>query len=106
MLMSLQLATDAELKGMGEDVLEVSVGLASARQAHAIAARFYGAAMARMQLSGSQREPVDEAFVAPRMSSAEAALGPAAFAQAQAQGLALQPAAAIAEVRQWLDRSA
>ena len=65
-----------------------------------------GVWMARMQLSGSQREPVDEAFVAPLMSSAEAALGPAAFAEAQAQGWALQPAAAIAEVKQWLDRSA
>ena len=104
--MSLQLATDAELKGMGEDVLEVTAGLASARLEYAMAARFYGAAMARMQGSGSQREPVDEAFVAPLMAKAEAALGPAAFAEAQAQGWALKPDAAIADVKQWLDRSA
>ncbi len=106
LLESLQLATDAELRGMGEDVLEVAAGLASARQVHAAAARFYGAAMARMQLSGSQREPVDQAFIAPLMAAAEAALGPAAFADAQAQGWALQPAAAIAEVKQWLELSA
>ena len=103
---SLQLATDAELKGMGEDVLEVTAGLASARQAPLMAARFYGAAMARMQGSGSQREPVDEAFIAPLMASAEAAIGAAVFADAQALGRALKPAAAIAEVQQWLGRSA
>ena len=106
LLECLQLATDAELKGMGEDVLEVTAGLASARLEYAMAARFYGAAMARMQGSGSQREPVDEAFVAPLMAKAEAALGPAAFAEAQAQGWALKPDAAIADVKQWLDRSA
>ena len=103
---SLQLATDAELQGMGEDVLEVAAGLASAREDALMAARFYGAAMARMQGSGSQREPVDEAFIAPLMASAQAAIGAAAFAAAQAQGWALTPAAAISEVQQWLGRSA
>ena len=106
LLESLQLATDAELKGMGEDVLEVAAGLACVRLEHNAAARFYGAAMARMQGSGSQREPVDEAFIAPLMASAEAAVGAAAFAAAQAQGRALKPASAIAEVQQWLGRSA
>ena len=106
LLESLQLATDAELKGMGEDVLEAAAGLASARLEPALAARFYGAAMARMQDSGSQREPVDEAFVAPLMATAEAALGQAAFALACAQGRALQREAAIVEVKRWLDRPA
>ena len=105
LLESLQLATDAELQGMGEDVLEVAAGLASMRLEPIVAARFYGAAMARMQISGSQREPVDEAFVAPLMTAAEAAIGPAAFADARAQGRALQAATAIADLRQWLDRS-
>ena len=65
-----------------------------------------GKVLARMQGSGSQREPVDEAFIAPLMASAEAAIGAAAFAAAQAQGWALKPAAAITEVQQWLGRSA
>ena len=106
LLEGLQLATDAELTGMGEDVLEVTAGLAAVRLEHATAARFFGAAMARMQASGSQREPVDEAFVAPLMASAEAAIGFAAFALARAQGQALGAEAAITEVKRWLDRPA
>ena len=106
LLESLQLATDAELRGMGEDVLEVAAGLASVRWEYRTAARFYGAAMARMGDSGSQREPVDEAFVAPLMAAAEAALGPAEFALARAQGWALGRDAAIADVKRWLDRPA
>ena len=104
LLESLHLAADAELKGMGEDLLEVTAGLASARQAYTTAARFSGAAMARMQAGGSQREPVDEDFIAPWIARAKAALGGAAFAQAEAQGGLLAPEAVIVEVRCWLER--
>lgn len=103
LLESLQLAAGAELKGMGEDLLEVAAGLASARQSYAIAARFSGAALARMQEGGSQREPVDEAFVAPLIADARAALGSVAFADAEAQGRALSHDAAIVEVHLWLE---
>ena len=106
LLESLQLATDAELRGMGEDVLEVAAGLASVRLEPTTAARFYGAAMARMSDSGSQREPVDEAFVAPLMAAAEADVGNAEFALARAQGWALGRQAAIIEVKRWLERPA
>ena len=106
LLESLQLATDAELRGMGEDVLEVAAGLASVRREYPTAARFHGAATARMGDSGSHREPVDEAFIAPLMAAAEAALGPAEFALARAQGWALGRDAAITEVKCWLGRPA
>ncbi|MDR7272200.1 putative ATPase/DNA-binding winged helix-turn-helix (wHTH) protein [Pelomonas saccharophila] len=106
LLESLQLATAAELRGMGEDLLEVSAGLASAAGEPAAAARFAGAAQARMAQGGSQREPVDEAFVAPLMASARAALGNAAFAEAETLGQALSYEAAIGEVRRWLERPA
>lgn len=105
LLESLHLAAGAELKGMGEDLLEVAAGLASAGREYASAARFSGAALARMQEGGSQREPVDEAFVAPLIAKAKTALGSAAFADAQAQGWALSHAAAIVEVRRWLERA-
>lgn len=106
LLESLQLATAAELRGMGEDLLEVAAGLASAGAEPAVAARFAGAAQVRMVQGGSQREPVDEAFVAPLMASARAALGDAAFAAAEILGQALSYEAAILEVRQWLERPA
>ena len=103
LLESLQLATAAELRGMGEDLLEVTAGLASAGGEPSVAARFAGAAQARMAHSGSQREPVDEAFFAPLMASARAALGQAAFAQEESQGAALNYETAILEVQQWLE---
>jgi predicted ATPase/DNA-binding winged helix-turn-helix (wHTH) protein len=103
LLESLLLATATELRGMGEDLLEVSAGLATAAGEPAVAARFAGAAQARMAQGGSQREPVDEAFFAPLMASARAAMGDAAFAGAQTLGRALGHEAAIQEVRQWLE---
>jgi non-specific serine/threonine protein kinase len=103
LLESLQLASGAELKGMGEDVLEVAAGLASVRRHYDHAARFAGAAQALMRESGSQREPVDEAFVAPLVEQARAALGPEQFTAAQAEGGGWSHDAAIHQVRQWLE---
>ncbi len=103
LLESLELASGAELKGMGEDVLEVAAGLASVRQHYDQAARFAGAALSRMRESGSQREPVDQAFVAPLLEQARCALGHEGFAAAQAEGGAWSHDAAIHHVRQWLD---
>ena len=102
LLESLHLAVGAELKGMCEDLLEVTAGLASARRCYAVAARFSGAALARMQQGGSRREPVDEAFFAPLIANARAAMGEVAFAEAEAQGRALGHEAAIFEVQRWL----
>jgi non-specific serine/threonine protein kinase len=103
LLESLQLASSAELKGMGEDVLEVAAGLASVRRHYDQAARFAGAAQALMRESGSQREPVDEAFVAPLVERARSALGPQEFTAAQAEGGAWSHDAAIQQVRRWLE---
>lgn len=100
---ALALAAGAALDGMGEDLLEVAAALAAVRRAPAVAARFCGAAAARMQAGGSQREPVDEAFIAPLMAMAAAAIGPAAFVQAEAAGAALPPADAMVELQRWLD---
>ena len=102
LLESVQLASSAELKGMGEDVLEVAAGLASVRQHYGQAARFAGAALSCMRESGSQREPVDQAFVAPFLEEARCALGYDEFAAAQAEGGAWSHDAAIHQVRQWL----
>jgi non-specific serine/threonine protein kinase len=106
LLESLQLASGAELKGMGEDVLEVAAGLASVRQHYDHAARFAGAAQARMRESGSQREPVDEAFVGPLVERARSVLGDERFDAAHAEGGAWSHDAAIHSVRQWLEAAA
>ncbi len=98
---SLNLAAGAGLTAMGEDLLDVAAGLASARGEFSLAARFAGAAAARMQEGGSQREPVDQAFIAPLLARASAALGTAAYAAAEAQGRAWSHAAAVSEVRRW-----
>jgi tetratricopeptide (TPR) repeat protein len=104
LLESLQLASSAELKGMAEDVLEVAAGLASVRRNYDDAARFAGAAQALMRESGSQREPVDEAFVEPLVEKARSALGNEGFAVAQSEGGgAWTHDAAIHQVRQWLE---
>ena len=102
LLECLDLAAGAELKGMGEDLLEVAAGLASARQEYAYAARFWGAAQACMRAGGSQREPVDEVFVAPLVANAKSALGSVAFLRAESLGSAMSQASAVIEVKRWL----
>ena len=102
LLECLNLAAGAELKGMGEDLLEVAAGLASARQEYANAARFWGAAQACMGAGGSQREPVDEVFIAPLVANAKSALGSVAFLHAESIGGAMSQASAVIEVKRWL----
>ncbi len=103
LLESLELASGAELKGMGEDVLEVAAGLASECRQFDQAARFAGAALSRMQESGSQREPVDQAFVAPFLDRACCALGQDRFGAGQSEGGAWDHDEAIRQVRSWLE---
>lgn len=103
LLESLALATSAGLKGVGEHLLEVSAGLAVTVGDHRNAAYFSGAALACMHEAGSQREPLHEAFVAPLIARARAALGNATFNAAKAEGQALDYAAAMREVEQWLN---
>ena len=106
LLECLELSMTAELKGMSEDVLEVAAALAACRNEHHNAARFAGAADMRMQDSGSQREPVDEAFVAPLLARANAALGASNYQQAHAAGRALNYDTVLSEVQQWLGERA
>ena len=102
---SLAISAAAELKGMGVHLLEVSAGLAAALGDHSSAARFNGAALARMRERGSEREPVDQAFIAPLIARAQTALGTAAFEAAEAAGQALSYDMAMAEIKEWLERA-
>jgi hypothetical protein len=89
-------------KAVGQSVLEASCGLAVLREQWLPAARWYGAAEAQSAQTGLHRDPADEAFVAPRVAKARAALGAPGFAAADGEGRALGYDEAIAEARAWL----
>ena len=106
LLESLTISEAAGLKAMGEYLLEVTAGLASTESDSMSAARFYGAAVTRMREAGSQREPVDEAFIAPLIARTRTALGTAAFEAAESAGQALSYEASMAELKRWLEAPA
>jgi predicted ATPase/class 3 adenylate cyclase len=91
-------------KPAGVSALEVSAGLAALRRESEQAARFFGAAEAQMGQTGLHRDPADEAFLAPLITTARDTLGPTTFAAAEAAGRVLSYDQAVAEAREWLDR--
>ncbi len=93
-------------KPAGVSALEVSAGFAALANECEQAARFFGAAEAQLEQTGLHRDPADEAFLAPLIATARDALGPTAFAAAEAPGRALSYDQAITEARSWLDRRA
>ena len=92
----------AGLRGMGKDVFEVAAGLAATAGRWSAAARYAGAAAARIDEAGSRRQAVDEAFLAPLLAEARAADGATAFAAATAAGYGLAYDEAIDDVERWL----
>jgi len=90
-------------KRAGQGALDVAAGLAAWQGEHERAARWFGSAQAQMAEMGLQRDPTDEAFVAPLVDRSHAALGNAAFAAAEATGHTLSYETAIEEVRRWLE---
>jgi tetratricopeptide (TPR) repeat protein len=87
---------------VGQSLLEVSAGLAVLRREWQRAARFYGAAEALALQTGLQRDPADEAFLAPLVKKAQAALDTPAFAAAEGAGREGPYETIIAEARGWL----
>lgn len=86
------------------DLLEATVGLASRRGDHALAARFWGAADAQFEAWGYRHEPGELEHVEPLLAASRRALGDAAFDAAEAAGRALDFAQAMRELQQWLER--
>ena len=103
----LRVEAEALLRGIGESVLklellEVAAGLASIRGEHEVAARFWGASRQRF-IDAGYRRPTEDQEQLERLSAMHAqALGDAAFDRAEAAGRALDPDAAMLELRQWL----
>ena len=92
-------------KPAGQSALDVCAGLAASRGEWEHASRFYGMAQAQMGRTGLQRDPVDEAFLAPLVATARLALGEAAFETARARGGEYGDEESLAEARAWASRS-
>jgi predicted ATPase/class 3 adenylate cyclase len=98
----IEIAEETGSKRVGQSVLEVCAGLASLNLEYEFAARCYGAAEAQTAQTQLQRDPADEAFLAPLIAKAQQALGAAKFATAKATGRALSYERTIGEARTWL----
>jgi predicted ATPase/class 3 adenylate cyclase len=98
----LAIADEIGSKPVGQSVFEVSAGLAALRQDWPRVARFYGAAEAQAAQTGLHRDPGDEAFLAPLLARARAALGAQGFPAAESAGRELPFEQAMAEARAWL----
>ncbi len=88
------------------DLLEATVGLASRRGEHAVAARFWGAADRQLLAWGYRHEPGELEHITPLLASSRRALGDEHFAAAEAAGRALPFEQALLELEQWLQRAA
>jgi non-specific serine/threonine protein kinase len=104
-LEALEIAHSTGSKPVGQSVLEVCAGIAAHQQRWSCAAKFYGAAEAEASHTGIRRDPADEAYLAPRIAAARAALG-GSFEAEEAGGRALALDEALEEARAWLDEKA
>ena len=102
LLGALAVAEETGSKRVGQSVLEVSAGLAVACREWDRAALFFGTAESQNTLTGLSRDPADEAFLAPLIAKARDALGAAAFAAIERDGVALSWDNAIVAAREFL----
>jgi len=85
----------------GEPLFMVGAALAALRGDAERAIRLHGASLANLRELGAKREKTDEAFLAPLLARAHAALGPAAFDAAECAGAALGREASLEELGVW-----
>jgi tetratricopeptide (TPR) repeat protein len=103
LLEALAIADEIGSMPAGQSVLEVSSGLGALSEDWERAGVFFGAAEAQAARTGLRRDPADEAFLAPLVANAQAALGSVAFSAAAGAGRALTYEAAMTEARLWLE---
>ena len=101
----LTVVEESGVRTTGQVALDVCSALAAARGEWTTAARIYGASESHRLRLGSQREPVDDAFLAPHLARTREALGAPAFAAAEAGGRAVVYEEALAEAGRWLAAS-
>jgi non-specific serine/threonine protein kinase len=91
-------------RSAAQSALDVSVGLACLQGEWIRAARYWGAAQTLIHTIGVQRDPADEAFVAPMVAEARRELGTSHFDAEEAYGRGLPLEAAVADAQTWLSR--
>jgi predicted ATPase/DNA-binding winged helix-turn-helix (wHTH) protein len=91
---------------VGVDLLEATIGLASCRGEHELAARLHAVAAKKVHEWGYEHEPSIVEHTAPWIARSHSALGDAAFEAAEAAGRMLDFDAAMLELRHWLQREA
>jgi len=96
------IAATTRSQRVGQGVLEVASGMASAASEWERAARLLGAADGQAARTGLHRDPADDAFLAPRIDAVLEGLGRTRFSLAHAQGRATGLADALDEARAWL----
>ncbi len=98
----LAIAVAIRSKPVGQSALEVTSAYACLCRDAAMAARWFGAAEVQAQKTGLHRDPADEAFLRPLINQIRAALGDAAYADAESAGRSLAYEEAIDAAREWL----
>ena len=98
----LEIAEETGSQSAAQSAFEVCAGLAAATRDWGHAARFFGIAEAQTVKTGLQRDPVDDAFLAPFIARAKDSFGAEAFALAESDGRRLTNQAALNEARAWL----
>jgi predicted ATPase/class 3 adenylate cyclase len=99
------IVVEIDSRPLGLNALDVSAGYGASRQEWERAVRLYGIAQAQADETGLQRDPTDEAFLAPLIEAARRALGNAAYEAAERAGRALGFEQGIDEARSWLTRA-
>jgi predicted ATPase/class 3 adenylate cyclase len=99
------IVVEIDSRPLGLNALDVSAGYGASRREWERAARLYGIAQAQADETGLQRDPTDEAFLAPLIEAARRALVSAAYDAAERAGRALGFEQGIEEARAWLARA-
>jgi predicted ATPase/DNA-binding winged helix-turn-helix (wHTH) protein len=98
----LAISVEMQSKPIGQCALDVCAALAALWGDWKRAARFFGVVDAQMGETGYQRDPADEAFVAPKITQARKVLGTETFDRANSDGRGLSYDDAINEANVWL----
>jgi predicted ATPase/class 3 adenylate cyclase len=102
----LAISVEVQSKPTGQCALDGCAALAALCGEWKRAATFFGAVEAQTAQTGYQRDPADEALLAPLITEVRTELGPEAFDAARTQGRSLGYQEAIDEVRAWLNSRA
>ena len=105
LLAAVKILDEIGSKYVGQSALEVATGLAVLRKDWSRAARLFGAAEVLADQTVLQRDPGDEAFLAPLVARARSSLDSAAFAAAEKSGRTTPYEEMMSEARAWLERS-